>query len=1163
MVKIKLYPSKIEEPNANKSSGLSKYCFKAVESKNHILTVRCDYQHDPKYYHPWTNLNELLKGGMAQCGRRSSYGCSHETYYGITGYRNTCPIAGVVGTFTQPAKLRLHFSPKTKGIGVNDKINSVEISFQHRRVGVDVATDRIYENWGPNFCGYNTYPNRKVLKVSFAGQTKEYNQNPPLSKTEYSTVTFKFNNITFNDLNNGYIDIQYGNNLSTNPGNIYIKGLSINVDYTPGKPYLDGKMSSYTINTSNEAGCRGKIHFKLEAGYQQNGKKIPVKNAPKALNNKINIKCPSGVKIVEGTRVVNSDKKTLEFDIIDNSNIVGKKKIIATIVGENIKKEFSFETKRINKPNISFPSQIEHNTKPSVFPSIIDNTGCTTKITVYSGDSNGTPLKTFENVNINGISSSDAADFYRIVSNLDCGEHTLFFKMGDGSLKSHLIYILPTHYEFKILYNNSEVSSLELIQNKNQNTECQLIYEKRQDTFTDPVFKIINPTYGLEENGVPTPEKISEDWILWDTSVTPQKDIKIGTYSAGDYSILIQEDNTCKESDKILRVKILSNHTQNFDSIFVRGEDSTSFDYEYLVALEGDSITKPIFVETIELGASYDDIKICANKINITGLSKMGLAPISITNTSERDIENLYLELNTLIRDGNEYQISTKEWFDESGIFKDFKENFDTYNQIYKDIVSIKNLTPDSDSIDEENVYIHINKIESGGKINLQIPFKNTIEKEVYVQILLFEEPLRLYEMGSGCPNEEDISTHFSLMEFQVYDSIVTEMSITGDLDIIETQGGECPLECFYTENGITYTIKNIDTSNLGGNAQTIISNDPRLIPYEIKYKNEIFPIDMESPNSNANNLTTFTILNGNKIRSFLLRNVKVNCTINFPDIENQNFITQNYSSYTNADGEAIFYVTIPEYINEIYTTNTFNQNTSFNIEEKYIRNIKSFKIDIINNNFIEYRGGDTVPLKVKCYGNENYLQNEIIFNADINKAGQEDSLTVYYKICNLPNNEGILKTSFETNKDDYKISYNKIEEDIYLGVETKLCLETRLEKMVVEQNTINRLFINLHNKTRPNKEILIEIEEENINKYNYLDCEVELGRTILEDNKIIWIIDSLEKNTITKGYFDFKANTVGKSLINIKTNDFLHNEENIQEFGEDSYKCECRKNSY
>lgn len=1156
MVKVKLYPSKIEEPNANKSSGLSKYCFKAVESKNYILTVRCDYQHDPKYYHPWTNLNELLKGGMAQCGRRSSYGCSHETYYGITGYRNTCPIAGVVGTFTQPAKLRLYFSPKTKGIGSGDKINSVEISFKHRRVGVDVATDKIYENWGPNFCGYNTYPNRKVLKVSFAGQTKEYNQNPPLSKTEYSTVTLKFKDVTFKDLNNGYIDIQYGNNLSTNPGNIYIKGLSINVDYTPGTAYLEGKMSSYELNTSNESGCRTKIHFKIEAGYQQNGKKLSVKNAPKALNNKINIKCPNGVEVIEETKVINSDKKTFEFDIIDNSNITGKKKIIASISGENIKKEFSFETKRANKPDISFPSQIEHNTKPSVFPSVISKTGCTEKINVYSDDSNGTPLKTFEHVNTNGITPNDAANFYELVSKLDCGPHTLFFKMGDGTLKSHAINILPTHYQFKILYNNSEVSSLELNQDKTQNTQCKLIYQKRQDTFTDPIFKIINPTYGLEENGIPTAEKISENWIPWDTSISPQKDIVIGTYTAGDYSILIQEDNECKESDKILRVKILPNHIQNFDSIFVRGEDSTAFDYEYLVALEGDSITKPIFVQTLQLGTCYDDIKICANKINVTGLSQTGLAPINITNTSENDIENLYLELNVLTKNNDdEYQVSTQEWFSEDGIFKNFKENFDSYNQFYKDIVSIKNLTPDSDSIDEENVYIHIAKIESGETINLKIPFRNVIEKEAYVQILLFEEPLRLYQIGNDCPNEQDSTTHFSLMTFQIYDSIITEMSITGDLDVLQTNGEECPLECFYTENGITYTIKNADTSNVGGSTQTIIQNDPRLIPYKIRYEEEDYEIDMLPENKIS------VVTQEEQIKSFLLRNVKVDCTVTFPDITQQNIIKQELSSYTNANGEAIFYITIPEYIGETYTTDSLNQNTNFVIDEKYIRGIDSFKTDIIKN-FITYNPGDTVPLKVRCYGNEKYIENKIIFNADINKAGKKDSLTVYYKACNLPKNEAILTTSFETKQDDYKVSHNKIEEEIYFGIETELCLKTRLEKIVVEKNTINRLFVSLKNKRRPNKDVSIEIEENEINKYNYLGSEINSGDIILENNKITWNIGSLEKNTIIKGYFDFKADSIGKSLINITTNDFIHNQENVQNFGEDSYKCECRKNS-
>ena len=490
-------------------------------------------------------------------------------------------------------------------------------------------------------------------------------------------------------------------------------------------------------------------------------------------------------------------------------------------------------------------------------------------------------------------------------------------------------------------------------------------------------------------------------------------------------------------------------------------------------------------------------------------------------------------------------------------MFKNFKENFDSYNQFYKDIVSIKNLTPDSDSIDEENVYIHITEIKHGEQINLQIPFRNVIEKEAYVQVLLFDEALRLYQIGSNCPDEEDATTHFSLMKFQVYDSIMTEMSITGDLDILQTEEGECPLECFYTENGITYSIRNIDTSNVGGSTQTIIKNDPRLIPYKIRYKEVDYEIDTAPENFIMPNLE-----NREKIKTFLLRNVKVDCTVTFPDITKQNLIKQELSSYTNADGEAIFYITIPEYLGDTYTTNSFNQNTNFIIDKKYIKGIESFKADIIKN-FITYHPGDTVPLKVRCYGNERYLSNEIIFNADIDNPGREDNVTVYYKACNLPKNEGILTTSFETNKDDYKVFYNKVEEDIYLGIETELCLETRLEKIVVEKNTINRLFINLHNKIRPNKDVIVEIQEDGISKYTYLGNEIDSGDIILENNKITWNIGALEKNTIIKGYFDFKANSIGKSSINIKTNDFIHNQENVQKFGEDSYKCECRKNSY
>ena len=66
MANKKLYPTKVEQPNANKSSGLNKRYFKAVESRNYVLEVRHDLQKDPRYFHKnvvtevLLDLNHLL-----------------------------------------------------------------------------------------------------------------------------------------------------------------------------------------------------------------------------------------------------------------------------------------------------------------------------------------------------------------------------------------------------------------------------------------------------------------------------------------------------------------------------------------------------------------------------------------------------------------------------------------------------------------------------------------------------------------------------------------------------------------------------------------------------------------------------------------------------------------------------------------------------------------------------------------------------------------------------------------------------------------------------------------------------------------------------------------------------------------------------------------------
>ena len=45
---IKMFPTKVEQPNRNQSSGLNQYCFKAVTRSGGTYTIGCRDQQDPK-----------------------------------------------------------------------------------------------------------------------------------------------------------------------------------------------------------------------------------------------------------------------------------------------------------------------------------------------------------------------------------------------------------------------------------------------------------------------------------------------------------------------------------------------------------------------------------------------------------------------------------------------------------------------------------------------------------------------------------------------------------------------------------------------------------------------------------------------------------------------------------------------------------------------------------------------------------------------------------------------------------------------------------------------------------------------------------------------------------------------------------------------------------
>lgn len=1233
MTKVTMYPNRVEQPNRNEPSGLQGKCLKAVQRNGETYNVSCSYQQDPKYHHEWSNAEEIFNGNTIQCGRPNTRHCSHKTYYGIAGYRNTCPIAGISGTYTQPATLRVFFDLERKGILPSAKINKVEISFEHRCTGVDVANGRETTVWGPNFNGFNIYPNHKPLKIKLGSQVQDYNSNPPLSWNFSNTGTFTFYNISYNDLVNG-IDIIYGNNLETNPGNIYIRNLSVSVDFLNGDPYIEGKQNSKNLSVSEMPECRSTIFFKLEAGYKQGSKKLSIADSPKVLQKKI-IAITENKNLITVSYVYNSDQKTVIATLSDKTNIGGEKKVTFKIDGTNESISFTYNAIKRVKPQITIPNKIEKNVINNKITSIVANQGCSSIIEAYDEDTNHL-LYTFENLDKfnkeNIIRQEDIDAFYIKLAKLNCGFHTIYFRRNNEpseDMISRVIEIVPTTYKFEVIEQegNIPIKSYETIQNKTKNKSLILKYIKTKTLIDNPSFLIKNSTHGKEENNKPTKEVIGN--IEWNNvnKEGASLPLTIGTYYPGNYEIKVKDkDVYCKKEQDILKVKIDGHHKQHHDEIIVRGEDSTAFDYDYLVALEGDTVTDPLYVETFSLGASYNDIKICAKKENIIGVSSVQSTKITIKNTSQNIIQNLFLELNPLIKnDDNLFEVTSNEWLESDGIFYNFKENFDRLNRDYKDIVNIKNLTVDNDNIDEEDVYIHILQLNPQEEIELEIPFGSGREKEVYLEILLFGNVVPLYLLGY-CNDTKKI---FNKIKFKVYDSVLTDMEITGDTDLFITSiDGKCPKECFETTKGITYSIKNIDTNRLNNLPDTIIENDPRLLPYKIKYNNKTYDLKQkiyEDPETHEKYITGISIdtTDSNIKTKVLISRDEKNATRTAPIIgaridvytKFEEYEEVNIHQYTNYDGETEFFIQIPktfsgeytiddllQYISIEYAGNLFFNGTKYSLQgypgtnRRYTNYTtkERTKITVIKNQ-IKYRPGQVIPLKVRIEGITRYIQNEITFRPQILEPGISDSLTVYYKICNLDENKGKFNTTFKTNT--YTLVPNEITKTIYCGYNTNLILNSKLVKIVLENKTLNRLYISLNNQDRDNKKITLLITEFfNNEKYDILNYKIdkgelyiepekdELGNIIYNKNKdgsliykkekdkdgniiekpipktqIRWEIDYLNEDEIIRGYIDLESKRTGFSKLKLDLKDFIDKMGNIS-FGEDSYKCDCRR---
>lgn len=1151
MATIKIKPYKVTEVDANTDSGLQGVHFSAIWRDGSVYSTNTRDQDDPKYYHLWDNLNNLREGKMIQCGHTNAYNCTTAVEYGIGGYRNICPIGGVTGTYTQPSPIKLYFDTKKYNINDDATIYSLTLSFKHRSITADVSNNTTYRGIAPNFSGFDTYKDKKVVTVTFNGQKKTYNKNPPFDS--YDKISFTFGkNITGKDLRKNPIVISYGNNLADDAGILYIKDLSLEVDYAGKKAYFTGKQNGNTVYTAQSDDCRTSITFTLEAGWKEGNKKVKPNNQ----QNKISYSAPKGVNVSFDRK---SDGRTVIAELTDSSMIAGKKKVYFTLSTNKKKLEFSFQTKIRQKPNINLISKIEKNVIRGNKKVISLSDGCIGTLDAYDGNIKGLhySIGLTNNNATSSISESKQDEFYEnFLQQLSCGTHKIFFKRGNESFDQMIyktITVVPTKYDLKFEYENKEVFGEinNVIQNKEENKEIRAIFTGSDRFIDKPIFRITNPTYGklVHDNDlnkdVPTKDRIMKNYYDW----TPEKTggettIPLGTYYPGKYILTVGEPGNCDNEIRKIKINITADHKQSFDSIFVRGEDSTAFDYDYLVALEGDTVQEPVYVKDINLGSSYKDIDICCEANKVLRIGENGYLQFSVSNMSDgKKLENIFIELNLLQKDENDNFIgSTDEWVDEAGMFRSLSQDFSLYNEELDEIVSIKNLSEDLDNVDEENVYIHIKELKPDQTLKINLPFNSYMEREAYLQFLLFEEPMSLHSCNG-------IET-FNLVHLHVYDSIMTDISISGDIDILSTSNNyECPLECFETENGIRYRAKNIDTSMVNGEALFVIENDPRLIPYKIRYRMQDYT-DLEDYNfNNENKIETshFFISSQDISKPISCRGIPVKCEIKFPE-----FPTQTMSGYTDADSSITFFIEIPKAIGQEYTKKSLFENVCKFYCDDIIENVTdSYKV---------YKPGQIVPLKIYAKKMINYKENKILFKAQITNPGDSDDITVYYRICNLTNNEGQLKTTFKTKTDEgeYNLVPNEITETILLGTNTNISPFIKLEKVVVENKTYNRLYITLKNLIRFNKDVEVSIEENNtdqINKYKYVSHKLEIGDLIQDENKLIWSIPFIKANTQVSGYIDFKAESIGLSELDINIKDFLSDKD--INFG---VQCECRK---
>lgn len=1210
------YPSDIGQPQA----GQRKYdpfpcCTKAVDRSGEYEGYYCADTWEKRYYHEWSNAIELTRGGEISCGRESNYNCDYETYFQIAGYRNTCPIAGCSGTFFQPSTLFLGMSKShldNYDIIEGSEIESVTLTFNHRSLGCDVSDGSLSTNWGPNFCGFDKYPDLQVLRIyvvnkdyQIRGNVCVHNQNPPLKG--YAGVSATIKGLTYEDIADGWIVVEYQRNLSTNPGNIYIRDLKISVNYSNSTPAMYGVGSLGDLYTSKYDDCCSTGRILIDATFENSKGRVPMSKW------KYNIKDDIIVEVPDGVTYTTEDIAEHRFyHITDKSNKAGVKNVVFRLKNTDYIYIAGYKAIKHKKPSVNARRVIYKNHIPPENALTMTSEGCVKKAEFFINGYDTDPIVTlteddFDSTKDNIIKQSASDRFYTTLADtLGCGTYKLFIKLnGDDYYRyddREPIYIQIRVPEFEwetYIYSqnpedtnpiNTPLEYYEFLQNKQNNTA--IIKIKRVDNFPtrwDPTFDVYTDInyHNHDQNTLPTINKGLQDGTFANAASGDSVLFDVSLRFPGRYSVHIKDADSsyqrCETAKKTVYIDVHGTHKQNHDEVFVRGEDSTSFDYDYLVAWEGDNIDEPISVSEVTVGSSFNDIKVCVEAAEFyTGISQMGLAKIKVTNVSDRTLNNVRLELNVLLKnDDGDYEVSLNEFLASDGMFKYLETNFYRYNKEYVNNLFVLN-TPgsiDDDYIGEENVQFLIKTLEYdkdeevGDTVEIVIPFISRSEKTAKIQLLVFEEvfPLHLYY---DCEFSENTFYDFNLT---VFDSILTDINIEGETDLLEIDQANCPQECYKTE--LTYKIRNIDSSETEDTyTRTEITNDSNLIPYKVKLKGSPNPIML----STIENLTQEEMSEEQKRVQWSHKEktkVKelgwglIDCHVHFPGHEKYTLTRR-----TDRRGQVIFEIRMPNSVSRSYTLDRLLQevlrfeyggNIELSTGVLYIDdygNVVNLLEDVKDKNQVvfnyqhtykRYKANDLVRIVLNVTYLQKYFDNTLVFYPNIQIPGREDEITVYYKICNLEEtirnqynqerkcyNRGLLHTKMSTN--DYQLIKNSASKDIYCGLDTDLKHEVSIEKYLVEQNEINYVNIEIKNNIRDNKEIkcLIDLGSHiDVGTYEIVEINVDDGTAQVieaETPQIDWLIGEMKADSVTHAQIILKGGEVGLNDISIGISDFL-----------------------